>query len=216
MPGRSPSSKAKPQKRGLQLPEFDHRYNYAVAVAAIAVIGGLVLGVFVLRPLVTSTIHNTQALNNKRIESGELKKKIGSLRELKSNWDELGETDRAKILVAMPTDSDGPHLLAVLEAVGAQNGVQVMTVLPGETAVRPDGSTQSSAPTSEETGPAQSVPVAVSVRGSYGSVLNFLKGLEQAPRLMDVKGVTFSGLGNPLQATVSLKAYYQPAQEVKR
>lgn len=214
MPGRSPSPKAKPKKRGLQLPEFDHRYNYAVTVAAIAVVGSLVLGVFVLRPLATSTIHNTQELNNKRIEMGELKKKIGDLRELKSNWDELGETDRAKILVAMPTDSDGPHLLAVLEAVGAQNGVQVMTVLPGETAVAPDGSTQSSVST-ETTGPAPSVPVAVTVRGSYGSVLNFLKGVEQAPRLMDVTGVTFSGLGDPLQATVSLKAYYQPAPEVK-
>jgi Tfp pilus assembly protein PilO len=209
MPPTKPAKSASKRRLGLPKLKLDPHYNYAVTVGVVGIVVSLLLALFAIRPLAISLVHATQDLNNKRIQSGALKEKIEDLKELQKSYKELGETNRQKILVALPPDSDSAHMLAVIETIGARSGVQVRTVTPLETAANPDGQPSAQAEVAPGPGGASSLPVSIGVRGSYVNILGFLKSLESGPRLMDITGVTFTGTGNPLEAQVSARAYYQ-------
>jgi Tfp pilus assembly protein PilO len=169
-----------------------------------------VLAIVVVKPLVSKLVSDTKDLNNKRIESSDLKTKIGDLKTLKVNYDKLGESNRSKILVALPTDGDAGHLLAVIEMVGAQTGSQVVSVMPSGAGTAASSS-QTGATSDTAASSSQSYAVKIVVRGDYASALEFIVALEKAPRIMDVTSVSFSGTSNPLETSISVNAYYQSA-----
>jgi Tfp pilus assembly protein PilO len=203
--------KAKKGLLGLQGKlRIDPHYRYAASVIAVGVVGSLVLAIVVVKPLVSKLVSDTKDLNNKRIESSDLKTKIGDLKTLKVNYDKLGESNRSKILVALPTDGDAGHLLAVIEMVGAQTGSQVVSVMPSGAGTAASSS-QTGATSDTAASSSQSYAVKIVVRGDYASALEFIVALEKAPRIMDVTSVSFSGTSNPLETSISVNAYYQSA-----
>lgn len=189
----------------LSLTKLDSHYYYLVAVVSLSAVISLVMTILVIRPLMGGLIHDVGEIGNKRTELAQLQKKVTGMRQLKTNYASLGDTNTRKILVAMPSDSDQSHLLAVLETVARNSGVTLNSVASAAAST----GTQAAVGTTSVPGGASVQPVAVAVQGSYAAILAFIANVEKAPRLMDVTTVAFGGSG-ALLAQININAYYHP------
>lgn len=95
----------------------------------------------------------------------------------------------------IPSSSELPEFLALLELLATQSGVSVSTVSIG-------------APSAAAVGPVTSIGFNVSATGDYFSLAKFLFALEHAPRLIRTGSIGLAGsAGKGLSLTVSIIAY---------
>ena len=183
--------------------KLDTRYRYVLAVGGIGGVVVLLLLLLAVRPLAGRFLADSRSVSEKSAQVALLDQKIQDLGVLQGNYARLGESDRNKVLVALPPDTDVSHLLAVVDIVATRTSVRVASVTPGDAA----GGQESTSKVA-----AAALPFSVVVQGGYAQILAFMAALERAPRLIDISSVAFTGF-DPISATVSGQAYYQPGEK---
>ena len=146
----------------------------------------------------------------------------GELEKLKAL--ELGDIDR--VFKAVPSSLDAPNLLFNLETLSSSAGLVIESVNIREEIETSNGRARSSAGSSglkptfldQQTGAGSQVSVVsinMSVRGSYGSFKDFLRGLEDNLRLFDMETIAFMSakvlgvsVGENLSFNIVFKTYF--------
>jgi len=128
---------------------------------------------------------------------------------LKPNYDAItannskGVSDSTLILQALPTTPDYEGLIAILEKMGQNTGVKVSSI--SQTA-----SASSASSTGTAKGGSKEMQFTLSVEGSYGAIVDFLKQTESSSRVINFNSMSLSGgSGSPLTASLTMTTYYK-------
>lgn len=183
----------------------------AVAIASIIVSMSLVL----LNILWGNARYNSKVQGQQEIARDTLETNVQVFEELQVSFDELENSnelipqqpDDKKnseiILDALPSAYDFPALTSSINNLATMSAVEIQRfegVDLGEDALQ-----SSNAPTPE------SIPLEISVEGSYESIAKFLENLENSIRPINVKSLSMNGTTGSIRADISLETYYQPA-----
>jgi hypothetical protein len=134
-----------------------------------------------------------------------LQNDLTAYNSLESTYRDLvGKREDVLILDALPTTPDLTGLSAALDQQASQSGVALLSV-----------ANDTSTDTGTATTASGTVNVVLTVTGSYTSVMNYLKTLEQSARPMKVTNVALSGTATATNASISLTTYYSPAAKVE-
>lgn len=192
----------------------DRRYYYSVTVGSISLVAAVLLSFLVIKPLVDKSLSTAKDLQYRTQEVSELNTKLNNMKTLKQNFLALGTDTENKILVAMPTDADEAHLTSLLATVAGQSGVRLLSISYQGNTTPAATTSASAAPTPPPSVQAQTLPITLTVTGSYGNsttgIAGFLGALEHAPRVMDVTQVNISGSSPSLSASIQVNAFYNP------
>ncbi len=208
------ASKSKNQQMGMS--------NYLVVVVLVSL---LVLGVTAVlgNSLVRGIILDTKVISAKGAANVQLDSDITAAPQLVSAYQSLGATQQL-ILDALPTTSDLPGLMALLENLSGSAGVTLKSISPSQanatTVIGANGPTNGTVSNSRggsgSVVPPASQPLEVdlSFTGTYSALLQLLTGLERSSRPMHVNSIQLTGSGSGLNITVDLTTYYQDAAQL--
>jgi Tfp pilus assembly protein PilO len=190
----------------------DPRFYFAIAVGSGAFVAVLILSIFVIRPLIDKSLNTAKDLKYRTEEASQLTTKLSNLKTLKENFLALPTDAEGKILVAMPTDPDEPHLTSLLSTVAGESGVQLKSIsyqVSTSTATAQASTSSGTAVTPSVN--AQNLPVTLAIEGPYANIVSFITNIEKAPRIIDVTSMNISGTSPDLSANLDVSAYYSPA-----
>ncbi len=190
-------------KMKLSLPKSKNPLvNLAVTNAAIAVGAALVLGLFVIKPLMHRANVTSAQLSIVNKQNDALRQLDKDTQTLRQNYQAVASQSQ-QLLNLLPPQSQEERLLALLSHYTAVSGVVMNSFSPVATAT----SGSAAAPVAGLT----VYGASISVTGSYSSLQTFFKNIEAGSRYIDVTTTSLStgSQGNTLSAGVSLQAYYQ-------
>lgn len=143
------------------------------------------------------------------------KQKKENLELLRPNYNNItskgsnGKSDADLILNAMPVDEGYNQLIAMLERMGQESGVQVGSVSKSTQA------DTTASPTSSPIVPSgpnvKSYQISLTAEGNFNNILEFVKKTENSSRVLDFVNVSLSGpaQSNKISASMSFKVYWQ-------
>lgn len=209
--------KIKSSGRGVQAPttrasqsddKATKRYVFYMvsAMVLIAIVGGVII-----YQLASAYVVQTNKNKAQDLTIGLLEKKQDDLAKLQPNYDAIitkgpsGKSDADLILNAMPTDEGYKQLIAMIERMGQESGIQIPAV------TKTTGTTV----TSQAAG-ATPYQISISMNGTFAQVLEFIKKTENSSRVIDfvsmnVNGSTKSG---PIQATATFTVFWQKPADI--
>ncbi len=150
------------------------------------------------RSLIGHLLTNNKILSKKRAAEQQLSKNIKALSSLSSDYNNLGD-NHDKILDALPTTSDFPSIVSMMENLSGDAGVGLLSVTPAE-----KGSTsvaKSSGPTSYS--------FTATISGGYDSFKSFLHDIELSSRPLSITTMKINGNSALLNIDLTIKTYYQ-------
>jgi len=208
-----PEKDTKQAKKQLKVPKTDislyddkstRRYVFYMIVAMVLIVIGGGIAIYQLGKayLYQSNKNKAQA---KTISLLEEKKQ--NLQELKPNYEAItakgagGKSDAELILSAMPADEGYKQLIAMIERMGQEAGVQI----PG---VTKSATTASSSSGNGDVNPYQ---ISISMTGTFAQVMDFIKKTENSSRVMNFTTLSFNGStkGGEIQASASFTVYWE-------
>lgn len=212
------SKKTKPNKTPIvtEKNELEERKTKNYIIILCFVIALIVLGGgFLIYYLASTYSYQANKLKAQDEQIKLLEQKQKNLVELKPNYEAItakganGVSDADLILRALPTETDFKGLIAMLEKMGQQSGVKIVSVT--------QQNTQSSGSTDSQKGsPAQPVPFTVTIEGPYQGLVDFLKKTEQSSRVINFASMALTGgSGQPIQANLTMNSYWQPPADIK-
>lgn len=215
------TEKPKPQPIGTETSEQESkdakRYIYIMVgvMAAMVIVGG-----FIIFRLVTTYSREANKIKAQDIEIKLLNQKQKDLEALKPNYATItaknsnGVSDADLILRALPIDTDFKGLIASLEKMAQQSGIKISSVSQtGDTSATSTGEASNSGSGSATPQP---LGFTVAVEGSYQGLLDFLKKTEISSRVINFSSMTLSGgSGQPIQADLIMKTYWQPPANIE-
>lgn len=178
-------------------------YKFPVIVISVAVIVATALALFLGRPLWNGMQEKRKELKAKKELLTALEVKLENLKSLASREQELKEKN-AKVLAALPTDSDVSRLFVQFEKVGAGNGVTVKKV---------------SESTQNATAQGTIKQLGYEVFGSANSYPNFRSAVQKfqtALRILGIEGfeISQSGTsGKSLESKINILTYTRGEDE---
>lgn len=216
------SAKPKPTISSLKPPSTDESAKQAATnqhslwllgslVAAIVLVGGW-LGY----QLATRYILEANKIKAQDILINALVQKQQALDQLRPNYDAItakqgnGVSDADLILRALPLDADYKNLIAILEKIGQESGVQVTSVTQTG-----GGNLADSQTTASPGSTPQPFSFTVGLQGSYPAILQFLQKTEQSSRVMNFSSMTLSGgSGGNVQANITMSTDFQGPADI--
>lgn len=166
----------------------------SILIGVVSVILALVIG----KMLVSSMMLNARVIGKKSTASKQINANYDALKGLQDDYNSLGSI-RETATTALPTKPDLPQLWAMMENIGNSSGVATTSV----------NSVATSDAEAAAGSPVQSLPITVSVQGSYAAIQTYLQNVELSTRPLRVTNVTLSGTNNTVQANLSITTYYQ-------
>lgn len=176
-----------------------------------ALLGGnlvvlIALGVLVLRPIFGMLGQHTDEITKVRAETAGIERKTVELRKLKEVYPQIEQT-YAPVLQAVPKTRDVAGYQTELEELARLTSVRLATV---DTA-----GTTGTSNTAQKTAPVQvggfpTIPVQVTLTGTYATVLDFINRLETMNRFTRVTGMDFTGSDGTgaIQAKLDMQTLY--------
>lgn len=142
-----------------------------------------------------------------------LQQKKVNLEQLRPNYEKIttkgssGKSDADLILNAMPVDEGFRELIAMLERMGQESGVRLISI---------DKAASSSGSAAISSG-AKSYDVTVNMEGPFSKILDFLRKTEKSSRVLDFVSMNTSSspTGAGANATATFRAYYQAPADIK-
>jgi len=163
----------------------------------------LVSAMSILKPKLNDLLETRGGLAKQKQELAQLTQKVALLEGYDQN--ELNARIN-QILKVLPTEKDGPLILATVRSLVADYDLELDTlnVEVGEIA------TESAKPKrKEEVLP--SLSIKLSVTGSLDNLYDFLEAVESTTPLMMVETATISREGTTIESSIQLSAYYLAA-----
>ncbi|HVL39009.1 MAG TPA: type 4a pilus biogenesis protein PilO [Fimbriimonadaceae bacterium] len=142
-------------------------------------------------------------------------------RQLKDSETKLVETSTklSHLEKSVPQFAYIPTLLFELEATGRENGIEVLGVRPVIKQIAPTA--QKDGDSSQKRKPYEEMNIEVKGRGTYRSVMNFIKALQRFPKIVEARTVSMNPRqaesGKPgenvLEVSIELRAYlFKPSE----
>lgn len=182
---------------------------YMIAAMAVTVIVGAVVIYNLGRDYVLQT--NKNKGQDKTIQLLEQKKK--DLEELKPNYEAItqpgdkGKSDADLILNAMPADEGYKQLIAMIEKMGNESGVNIPSI-----------SKSTTTEASQARGSAAATPyqISISMEGTFAEVIEFIKKTEKSSRVMNFVSLSFNGptSGGSIQSSATFTVYWQKPADI--
>jgi len=154
------------------------------------------------RSLIGHLLTNNKILSKKRQAEQQLSKNIQALSSLSDDYNNLGD-NHDRILDALPTTSDFPSIVSMMENLSKNAGVSLLSVTPADT--------QSASGTTNviaKTGPT-SYLFNATISGSYDSFKSFLQDVELSSRPLSITTMKINGNSALLSIDLTIKTYYQ-------
>lgn len=197
------------------------KYNSIAAIIA----GALLVTILIVLLLIQPAWGKLKGLGSEipaaETKRDQVKADVANLEKAKEFFaKQQEEVDRVN--TAVPTQSDVPSILALLESLARTNNVFLTSFVPQQSATAAAGGTSPTAPaTGATTGQADAsgastVEISTNFRGNYSSLINFFYALERSLRIIDVKTLTVNSSAGGLEGTLSFKAYYKPVDGVTK
>jgi Tfp pilus assembly protein PilO len=216
-PNQTPKPKKKPEVPKTEISQSQDKSarNYiilmCVIIGLIVVAGGYIIYRLAMQFAYISNVNRAQdmlisALNTKQQNLDILKTKYDTIAQKGAN----GVSEANLILSAMPVSVAYDNLIATLEAMGQQSGVQVTSVTLSDSQSQ---SGEANSVSSQTTG----IPVSftVNVEGSYSAIIAFLQKTQQSARVINFNSMTITGSsGSSLTANITMTTYYQPEANI--
>lgn len=174
-----------------------------ILLLIVAIIGWFAI----VRPQVTKFSDQTLTAKARAVELKSYDQRLADLKVIKEQGDAVQKTLRAMFL-AMPSASQVPEVLIMIETIGANSGV----VFSGVTLGTPSGANADVAAALDPnvTATTAEVPVTVSFSGNLDSVNKFFVALNQNVRTARVKSQTInSDKAGAMNVTMLLGLVYQ-------
>ncbi len=198
-------------------------------LSLITIIISLVLVFVFIIPFYTTIQSTKEDIIYLEEERDDLEELLSKTRQLETEYQQIKE-EVQKIFLALPKEKDLPRLLVQFDALASTNGLLLENIsfgqlsenkenLPGQ----PQGSDVvgepvfSASPASEGGSSAfRSLPVNISVSGSYTDFKRYLDDIENNIRSMDVTSIGFTPGGSGevdqldfIKFSIQLNVYYQ-------
>lgn len=190
----------------------NNNYLVVILLVTLLVVGGVGLAGKIL---LTTGLRDTKVLLAKNAAVKQLDDNLSNAPQLAQAYQNLGPSSRL-LADALPTNSDFPGLIALLENLSGVAGVNLKSVTPSLTTAATTapgaGTTTGSATQTASSGgapTAQKYGFSLGVDGSYDAIGKLLAGFEVSARPMRVTNVQFSGTGKALTAQIDATTYYQ-------
>ncbi len=216
MPGSAISTKR------LLIDQANARIVAYVSVAAFIVVFSLVA----TKTLVGQASYQNRVISKKKAAVAQLKSDISATAQLKTAYDAFTGTSQnvlggdpggttskdgnnAKIVLdALPSSYDFPGLTTSLEALLANQSVNITSITGTDDEVAQ--STNQSSVTPQPV----AIPFTVAVTGDYTGIQNTVSAFEKSIRPMQIQSMTLAGNQGKLALTVAAQTYYQPAKSL--
>lgn len=182
--------------------------NYLIIMVVIAILVVIIGGYFIYQ-MVQTNIKLGREIKSQDITIGKYNQVLDNLKELKPNYEKIKQTstggisDADRILRALPITSDVKNLLGMMQNIGKQSGVEVLSITPQESSSIP-----SEAPAGKQAEPQQLI-YTTTITGSYPQIIQFLKNTEKSARVMNVRSMDISGDNEKLRVQLTMITYYQ-------
>ena len=179
--------------------------NYFIILSLVTL---LVLGVgfFISKSLITNIRHSSKVLTQKNIANRQLDSDLTAAPLLIASYNTLSTQNMLVLKDALPTTSDFPGLISILEAAGNQNGILFTDISPALASgtLAPASTTSSTASPNYK-----SIDVTALFSGTYPSLLKFVTSLEQSARPVSITAISVTGSSSNMTGTLNLTTYYQ-------
>jgi Tfp pilus assembly protein PilO len=189
---------------------------------AVAVIVVLAAGWLLLVKPQKSKISDYQAQAQTQLQANSVL--LTQIEQLQAEQSELPQEQRAlqKFSTQIPNDAEEPTLIRQFTTAAHGAGVDLSSIGPGAATVV-SASTASGAQTlggatASTVGALNSLPITLSVTGSYPNIESFFESLEKLPRALLVTGFSVSPGGvatgatgtNPLTVSITAQVFFTP------
>ncbi|MFH0937167.1 MAG: type 4a pilus biogenesis protein PilO [Candidatus Daviesbacteria bacterium] len=176
----------------MQPKEFYIKYKFIIWPALVAV-SEIILLVFVIIPQLMSYLNVRNQISEVRNRAHSLNVKASELQEFDA---EGAEKDLQVVFTILPADQDVPQAMAFLQALIANNGLQLKN-----TAFVGGGQSKNS------------YQLRVVIDGQINALRNFLLQLQEAPRIYQIESlsVQFQRSEGAIEAEMPLSVFYEPA-----
>lgn len=177
-----------------------------LAIGATLLFAGIGTFVYFVIPLydnVQKLRLDTEQKNQELTKKQETKIKVEQVLE---QYETLAK-EAEKVNLSVPSDKDIPSLLVTMEALAAESGMVMDSLVFAEAA-------PPAAPERAAVQKYRVMGVSVSVRGTYAALKNYLAAVEDNIRLLDIMNVSFSGLDKETESdvmrfTIRMQTYFQ-------
>ena len=145
------------------------------------------------------------------------------IRALQAEQSQLPQQQKLleKFATSIPDSAAEPSIIRQLTSTAKGAGVDISTITPGsavQVSAAAAAATQSLGAPTATGGPLYSLPLSLTVSGSYANVESFFAGLERLPRAFLVNtfslsraATTTDGGANMLAATIATSVFFSPA-----
>lgn len=162
-----------------------------IAVAALASVAIVAIWYVAIYSSQSHSIHKSRvAAAASNVQAGTLRTQIATLEEEKTQLPQA-QAKLATLSVALPNVPALDKLVDQINNDAVTTGVDWQNITPTKPTIFTPGNAPSGFPSNM-----QAVPVTLQVEGTYKDVLAFVSDLNSLPRLVDVDGVTFNGVGD--------------------
>ncbi len=168
-------------------------------------LGSILLAVFVIWPLVSSIIALRDNIQEQEKEMAAIQELINKTNQLSQEYQSMSD-EINMFFMALPEKKNVSYLLVQFESLVGRNGLLLESVKLGQDGGKDLGMAETGIPL--EDSPSQkrsfvSIPVNVSVTGSYSAFKGFLADLEKNIRVMDVETISFTQKGQSGESEAS-------------
>lgn len=196
----------------------------------------LVISFLLSKELIADIRFNQKVISKKNTANSTLKKNVDSLDDLKSNFDQLVKDgpQPGVVLSALPVGVDYAGLGSEYEAMAASSGARLSNIALDSTIASTTSTSSTPSSTTSSSAPASSASLApttanaaaasdvlqtfrfrVTATGSYASLQQLTKNMEQSLRPTRIESVAISGAEPNVTAEYVLTSYYQGAAVIK-
>ncbi len=145
------------------------------------------------------------AASNAELEAAEAR--LSALARAKRTYDREVTPNATIIEAALPRQKSQSEILAQLQRIAGSNGLTISSVSFPSPVGLPSGTSQT-----VKSGTVLALPITLQIKGSYGQLQNFLRGVENLNRFTNVTSlnITRPDPKQPIQYAITLNAYIMP------
>lgn len=189
------------------IPDFKQKKTQDITTIVLTLIALSLFGIFAINPTVSTITELRRELvdNESVVES--MSTKIRSLNTLQTEYNTISP-DLPLLEAALPAQPQAPALTGQLQALGEQNGVQVIRIQVETIPLIGKGKDQKPSPTGD-----YSYGFSVTVHGTESQIDTFLTAVTNFDRIITLQQITLSAIPDQTdkwQLFLKGQAYYIP------
>ncbi len=160
-------------------------------ISLISLVGGLALIFFLINPLWSSIKVLKTELIEQENKISEVEELLDRVQQIEQDYQKL-EKDALKIFSALPKEENLPRLLVQFDDLASNNGLLLESIKFGQISSEKGKTSSQGIDKSEKiSSNFPSLPVDVTLTGSYNAFKEYLAALENNIRSMDARSIKF-------------------------